>query len=601
MKYLLLITLFYSTALAAQDWQSISIGKNAEIKHRFKGEESTLHTGEFKYLINGQEIVRGSLLNGKRAGKWVQRYDNGQLFIQAYFDEGLKDNKWTYYYPDGTLKAETYFIANTPYKTWKSYHPNGKVWAVVEYQSPSVPQSISIHDSAGVLLRHRVYTYEQDQVSQRDSVFYLNGSLARYMEFENDQLDGPFVFYYPNGKLNEELVYEKDKLLEVKSCYSSDGKVLQTGDLFNGRGSRYTYNHNGVKLYELNYYDGKLDGEQIGYHINGQQMVSAFYENGKAHGVSKFYSTNGVMRAATEYNYPENKIVVTKGKSITYGERIVNEYDTNWLLTGFVKELDIVGNVLHETPYLYGLKHGKERYYFKTKLSVEHEINYAFGDKVEEEYWYSGGGKVVSSHRYPTFEDEVKFETSWMTPAFEKSTMYRYSINDLVMIRDYFINNASLMKQLTREDQQYFGLEKFGAIKMIDEHSNIPLVNSYYATNHQHVSSFEDELVNDQMGEIYRIDFVPSSLRYQGGVEGFIRQNLVLSDNLHNFDDSGIHALFSVYIDEFGQLTSSGQHKTDIFGVSSGIEKLLEHRPFSMPATVCGLPVMHRSTILYTH
>lgn len=602
MKKLLTFFILFPIFIQAQHWKVLTPAQDLLVRvEQSQQSDSTYLNGKFEVVYLNKLTAKGQYLAGKRTGTWQQFYPNGTVFIHATYHKGNKEGEWNYYYENGQPKATIFFVENTPAKIWQSYHANGKQWATVYYSAPGKPAEVIIKDTSGVVVKHRLYHYQKRSISQVDSTFYTNGVLKNYAEYENNCLDGPYKTYYLNGELQEELVYDNNKLLEVRCVYSENKKQLPTGTLFNGTGSRYGYTPNGTKIYELHYKNGQLHSKQLHYHANGQLLMESYFNNGVHVGIEKYYNANGVMKGATEYDYKNNKIIVTKGKSLTFGHRKIIAYDTNWMLNGPSKELDIVGNVVHETPFFFGLKHGKERYYHSAALSIEHEINYAFGDKVESEKWFNPSKKVVYSIQYPTFKDEVILDSSWANPKLFNSTIYRNSIEDLMKVQDFYKNNVELMSNMLGENKGEFTSQIFGAIRIIDEHGQSPFVNSSHRTNHQKLTAFENELNQFYKEQEYLINFKVSRMRYKGELAGYIKSNLMLENNLHQFNNSGINALFSIFVDEFGYCLTSEQHKTDIFKVADGIQQLLKTSPLFVPATICGLPVVHRSTILYTY
>ena len=602
MKKILTLSAFViPLCLFAQSWRDVPVSSFMSYRYQYDIADSLVPHGEFEIYYRGTKQASGSYKNGRREGAWKQFYNDGQVMIEGFYNGDMKERKWQYFYPNGSLQAEVSFIHSTPHGSWKSYHKNGMPWAAITYKSPGKPSEAIIRDTTGTKMLHRLYKHDSINSSRVDSIFYMNGMLAVYGEYEGEVLDGSVLSYYPDGSFREELIYQEGRLMLVKETYTQNGQQMPTGNLYDGTGSRVQYNEAGKKIAVLNYKQGKLHGEQNLFYANGKVKKSFNCEFGKRTGVERSFNANGLMREAVEYDYTNNKITVTFGKSLDYGSRTIVEYDTNWVKNGVQRELDMIGNVIHETPYSFGVKNGVERYYQKTRLGVEHEISYGFGDKVEYERWFNPSGKTVYEMMYLTFRDEVQLDSSWTDNKLMDGVMFKTEIDAYFQTRDFHANRS--IGELEIEQERIEALQEpvyTGAIHAIDEYLPIPVYRvDDISVDDSSIKRYE--YVGRDQEEEFRTSYKASDIRHDLGLTGFISKNLKLANNLQDFQNTEVNAIFTMYIDEFGTCLNTVQHKTDAIGLSDAIQELMLHAPLSKPASMCGFPVLHRATILYAH
>lgn len=74
--------------------------------------------------------------------------------------------------------------------------------------------------------QNRIWTY-----------YYDSGEFMRRGELINDKQNGLWQWYHKNGKLYTERLYNLGKMVEIKSCYDNQGKVLECGKIINGNGT----------------------------------------------------------------------------------------------------------------------------------------------------------------------------------------------------------------------------------------------------------------------------------------------------------------------------------------------------------------------------
>lgn len=63
----------------------------------------------FDYSLNGNLILEGNYLNGKRNGNFIFYYDNGKIRNEGSYENNRRIGKWKYYYSSGQLKQIVIF------------------------------------------------------------------------------------------------------------------------------------------------------------------------------------------------------------------------------------------------------------------------------------------------------------------------------------------------------------------------------------------------------------------------------------------------------------------------------------------------------------
>jgi hypothetical protein len=124
----------------------------------------------FFYHQNGQLKRVGSYVNGKRAGKWVN-----------WFDDGVKDFSCTF--QENTAK-------------YVFYHPNGVVSAVEEYKNDSEFVSAKLFDSTGLISENRYLEIPPTLNGAEDGYYEYFGKTLEFPSDENgNRIYGRVKFY----------------------------------------------------------------------------------------------------------------------------------------------------------------------------------------------------------------------------------------------------------------------------------------------------------------------------------------------------------------------------------------------------------------------
>ena len=81
--------------------------------------------GRVFYEYEGNKIILGSMINGKKNGKWTFWYDSGIKRQEAYFKDGRNVGEWKWYNSQGILVIKQSFSNVDNISTKVSYDING--------------------------------------------------------------------------------------------------------------------------------------------------------------------------------------------------------------------------------------------------------------------------------------------------------------------------------------------------------------------------------------------------------------------------------------------------------------------------------------------
>jgi len=126
-----------------------------------------------------------------------------------------------------------------------------------------------------------VYSYKNDNLIGTGKEYYESGNIKIIKKFSNNGKKMKVKEYYKNGKLKN----------EGNSLYVSDNNYVPEGKL------RVFY-ENGKLKGELNFKNGKLDGENKTYYKNGKLKDVGNFKNDKIQGKTKAYFESGELMGA---------------------------------------------------------------------------------------------------------------------------------------------------------------------------------------------------------------------------------------------------------------------------------------------------------------
>ena len=74
---------------------------------------------------NGFVKLRGTLLDGKRSGRWESFYDNGMRWSEVQYVQGQRDGAVVSYYPNGMMRYQGQYAGGDRTGIWMFYDTTG--------------------------------------------------------------------------------------------------------------------------------------------------------------------------------------------------------------------------------------------------------------------------------------------------------------------------------------------------------------------------------------------------------------------------------------------------------------------------------------------
>lgn len=456
-----------------------------QLKGQAAGSDSTF----VQYFYpNGQVSSEGIMRDSKPDGYWKTYYVTGVIKSEGIRTNFLLDSIWNFYNQAGEMNMQISYkigeksgysikyaynnpenpgqatlISKELYVMGKKegnsfyYHPTGELMKVVyykdgkmqglsrEYSRDSTLISVVEYNNNYVTDRERVNRKDeqgQKQGTHRD--YYENGKIKKEEHYLDDQLHGYYrefngkgelvtAMRYERGKIMEEFDEDMKELLDMKSTFDEDGRLIFTGAYIDGIAvgihrffdttgvveNSYLYNERGEKLSEgiideqgikrgawIDYYptgelrakgtylDNRQSGNWTYYYPSGTVEQRGKFEKGRYRGIWNWYYPNGkVWREESYFSGREDGIFVeygSDGSILTKGDYISGEKEGEWIYQ--------VGDHQEKGSYVIGLREGIWRYYFPDG-SLKYEGSYSMGNPDKKhKYFYPGG--VIKEEQY---------------------------------------------------------------------------------------------------------------------------------------------------------------------------------------------------------
>ena len=335
--------------------------------------------------------AEGTLVNGKKEGKWKFYHEKGYLIAEGKFHGDKKDGVLYNYNEKGGIVSAGVYV-------------NDRAVDVKKYYENS-----SLESKLDVDLKDKGIFQE----------YYENGGLKTEIEgiFKQDEMklisNGVLKRYYENGNLKEESTYKYDSLNGVSKIYYENGKLKMGGNFKDGKqdGTWKYYYEDGNLLAEYIFKNGKRNGIMKDYYENGNVAKEDNYQNDELNGIGKLYRDDGTLRA--EINYKNDKLDGLNKRFFGDGsfcERIWNRgklqsgrcYDKNGNninLNGLIKFYHKNGKLEAETNYINGKAEGISRVYY-TNGNIEEESSWKNDELNGAIKYFDMHGKLISVVNY---------------------------------------------------------------------------------------------------------------------------------------------------------------------------------------------------------
>jgi uncharacterized protein len=371
------------------------------------------------------------------------------LISSELYIKGKKEGKSFYYHQTGELKLVVFFENGKKQGLSREFSKDSILLTVVQYKDNYVVdrERVNRKDEKG----RRQGTYRE---------YYENGKIKKEQHYLDDALHGYYrefdgrgelvlAMRYERGKIVEEIDEDMKELLDMKSTYDQQGRLIFNGGYKEGVPvgihrfydttgvveNAYLYNEMGQKVAEgiideqgnrkgswTNFYPGGAIKSK-GTYVNNQRSGTWTYnfptggieqkgkfERDRYRGIWRWYYPNGnIWREESYFNGREDGSFVEydpTGKILTKGDYIGGEKEGEWIYK--------VGDHEERGSYMIGLREGEWKYYYPSgKLKYEgtysqgnpdkrHKYYYPDGTLKEEQYYELG----IRDRNWKKYDDE---------------------------------------------------------------------------------------------------------------------------------------------------------------------------------------------------
>jgi len=393
------------------------------------------------YNQAGEITQRISYSIGEKSGYSIKySYDNplmpGQHTIVAkeLYVNGRKEGNSYYYHPTGEVKLMVFYKQGRKQGLSREFTRDSTLITVVDYSDNYMVnrERVNRTDSEG-----------RKQGTFRE--YYANGKMKKEEHYLDNQLHGYYREFdgvgnlvmgmrYERGKIMEEIDEDMKELLDMKSTFDEQGRLIFTGgykenipvgihrfyDTVGNVENAHLYNELGQKISEGIIDDqGIKRGSWIDFYPAGEIRAKGTYMNNQRSGSWTFYFRSGgveqkgrfqrdryqglwtwyypngnVWREESYFNGREDGMFTEyekNGSILTKGDFINGEREGEWIYQ--------VGDHEERGTYQIGLREGIWKYYYNNG-KLKYEGNYSQGNPDRRHKYYYPSGALKEEQYY---------------------------------------------------------------------------------------------------------------------------------------------------------------------------------------------------------
>lgn len=441
------------------------------------------------FYPNGQVSSEGIMKNDKPDGYWRTYFVTGVIKSEGKRTNFLLDSIWNFYNQAGELTQQisyklgeksgysSSYIYNNPERPGQAtliskelyvrgkkegasyyYHPTGELQLIVFYKDgkkQGLSREFTRDSTLITVVQYKDnYVVERERVNRIDDQgnkqgtfreYYENGKIKKEENYLDNQLHGYYrefdgsgdlllAIRYERGQIMEEIDEDMRELLDMKSTYDQEGRLIFTGGykdgvpvgihrFFDTAGvveNAYFYNELGQKISEgiideqgrksgpwQDFYPtGELratgtyqDNEQSGtwtYFLrSGGVEQKGRFERGRYQGIWNWYYPSGnIWREESYFNGREDGLFIEydeQGNILTKGDYINGEREGEWIYQ--------VGDHEERGSYVIGLREGTWNYYYMDG-TLKYEGYYSQGNPDKRHKYYYPNGAIKEEQYY---------------------------------------------------------------------------------------------------------------------------------------------------------------------------------------------------------
>ena len=457
---------------------------------RLSGQESSADSIFVQFFYpNGQVSSEGVMKNEKPDGFWRTYFVTGVIKSEGIRTNFLLDSIWNFYNQTGELTQEISYkigeksgfsksysynnpenpgqptlISKELYIRGKKegnsfyYHPTGELKLIIFFKDgrkQGLSREFSEDSTIVTVVQYKDnYVVDRERVNRRDvegkkqgthREYFENGKMKKEEHYLDDQLHGYYrefngngelvlAMRYERGQIMEEIDEDMKELLDMKSTYDQEGRLIFTGGykegiplgihrFFDTAGvveNAYLYNELGQLISEgIIDEQGRKSGAWKDLYTTGETRATGTYLNNQRSGTWTFnFRSGGVeqkgkfergrYRGTWNWFYPdgnrwreegyfngrEDGIFVEydeHGNILTKGDYINGEKDGEWIYQ--------VGDHEERGSYVIGLREGIWKYYFNDG-TLKYEGFYSQGNPDKRHKYYYPNGAIKEEQYY---------------------------------------------------------------------------------------------------------------------------------------------------------------------------------------------------------
>ena len=388
------------------------------------------------YNQAGELVQRISYQIGEKSGYSIRySYDNplnpGQpsIISNELYVNGKKEGLSYYYHSTGELKLMVFYKEGKKQGLSREFSKDSTLLTVVEYNDNYMVNRERVNRTDVEGKKQGTFREYYENGKTKKEEHYLDNQLHGYFREFNGKGELIIALRYERGQIMEEIDEDLKELLDMKSTYDAQGRLIFTGGykeevpvgihrFYDTTGiveNAYLYNELGQKMSEgIIDEQGRKKGSWIDFYGSGEIRAKGVYQNnqrsgkwtfyyrtggieqtgkfqrGRYNGLWIWYYSNGnTWREESYFNGREDGLFVEYdrgGNILTRGDYISGEKEGEWIYK--------VGDHQEQGRYLIGLREGVWKYFFNDgKLKYEGLYSQGNPDKRHKYYYPSGGLK----------------------------------------------------------------------------------------------------------------------------------------------------------------------------------------------------------------
>ena len=484
MKLFKLFLLLFSLQLVAQN----SLTSNGSKKVYFYDSElrqtDSLSASFFKEVILKSDLDTSSLVNLFKLDGTIVSKTYISYFKSTFGkkDSIIKNGPQTFYYGNGINKKISFFISNSKIGDEYQYNDKGVLTLASTFSNNILNGPEKGYHETGEVKYIRNYVNGK---IEGDEIGYLKTGEIKYKrKFKNGILNGEDIGYYKSGEIlykrtynngflfGEEMGYDKKgnklyiKYYDNNIILQSDSNLSRENEPSSLRKISFFYNSGELKE-EVNYLNGKINGQSIGFYKSGSKSYVFNYEEGVLQGISDTYFENGKLKSSCAFHNGKKN-----GEEVKYNQEKKFDVDE---ISYFVEYKKL--KRFYNSGLLDGLEtgfypNGRIKYtqnWSKNILNGKKRVYYFFEDKdvLREQYSFKNG---LIEGEFLTFHESGEVESkAFYTSGIKDSKIYKYYKNKNIKSIENYVDNSKegewveyyesgkIKKQYSYESDKYKG------------------------------------------------------------------------------------------------------------------------------------------------